>query len=87
MAVKKASSPGGVGHNRPANIRVEMDDEMAEFVEKNCDANISYGLLAIDPVRGAVKSPDIAAKMVAQIENFKLLRTLVRDARRRRDGK
>lgn len=63
------------GSNNPP-VTIELDDEMAAFVEENCDANIAFALNALQSV-----SRETAEKLVVQLEKFKRLRELVRDGR------
>lgn len=65
-----------IGDNHPP-ILVEMTPDLAEFVEKNCAANIALGLGALQ--RGQRRAA--AEELVDMIERFKALQAAVRKAR------
>ena len=81
----------GPGHNRPKKT-VELDQDLLEFVEENCESNIRLAMNLIDPcgpfpemkmekVRKIVEMVEKFRKIVEMVEKFKRLREALREAR------
>jgi len=64
--------------NNPPVV-IELDAEMADFIEENCDANIAFALGMLQS--GESNRSDKPERLVVAIEKFKRLRQLVRDGR------
>jgi hypothetical protein len=63
-------------HNDESTVFVELTREQAQFVLDNCDANLEFGLKAIQ----GDFSQETVVKLVENMEKFKELRTAVRKA-------
>lgn len=61
--------------NNPPEVLVGLSLEQAEFIIKNCDANVQFALSRLMDVE-----EDTARKMVEQMEQFKALKSLVEKA-------
>lgn len=68
---------GNKGHNNPPFAVIELDEEMAEFIVENCDANQRLGLTLLS----SATTRDGAEKLVKMLENFKKLKGLVEKAK------
>lgn len=64
------------GHNNPP-VTIELSAELFEFLTDNCEANLEYGLKTLRMIH----SQDLLEKQVAQMEKFKELRKILKDAR------
>lgn len=63
--------------NSPPFRTIDLDEETFNFILDNCDANIVFGLESLQ----MLQSQDLVVKMVAQIEMFKKVRELFRNAK------
>jgi hypothetical protein len=62
-----------VSNNAPF-ATLDLDEDTANFLMKNCITNIRFGLAAID----GITSRDLAEKLVEQMNYFKHLRDMLR---------
>lgn len=57
-------------------VTMEFDRETAEFILKNAETNIDYGFRALQ----VVKARENAEVLVSQIESFKRIREIAKEA-------
>lgn len=65
-----------MGTNNPP-ILVELTPELADFLFKNCESNIVFGLKAIDPTNPTITSEDLVIETVQMLESFKAIRAAI----------
>jgi hypothetical protein len=63
-----------VGHNR-APVTLELTPEQAEFMLRNCDANITYGLAGLE--KSFRDNRRMAEQLISMMEQFKEIRQLL----------
>lgn len=68
-------------HNNPPACIIELDEEMASFVEENCSKNILTGLQMLSTLGTSDREMVVAEKLVAINEKFKKLKKLVDEGR------
>ncbi len=59
--------------NNPPYVSLELTQEQAEFLLKNCNSNLTLGLQLVM----ACKSREQAEKFIQFNENFKAIRTML----------
>lgn len=68
------------GHNNPPHVVIELDEEMAQFVLDNCEANQRIGIGILENMM-KTENRKGAEKIVDMIEKFKKLKSLMEKAR------